>query len=111
MGATGADSANKWYTCVRNGTQEAQMETLKVGIREFRDKLATYVLESDAPVAITRHGDTVGYFLPARRKRTDADRAALEEAAAKWQAIMDAEGIDEDEVIADFKQRRKQWAR
>ena len=87
------------------------METLKVGIREFRDKLATYVLESDAPVAITRHGDTVGYFLPARRKRTDADRAALEEAAAKWQAIMDAEGIDEDEVIADFKQRRKQWAR
>jgi PHD/YefM family antitoxin component YafN of YafNO toxin-antitoxin module len=87
------------------------METLKVGIREFRDKLAMYVLESDAPVAITRHGDTVGYFLPTRRKRTDADRAALQEAAAKWQAIMDAEGIDEDEVVAEFKRRRKQWTR
>jgi PHD/YefM family antitoxin component YafN of YafNO toxin-antitoxin module len=87
------------------------METVKVGIREFRDKLAMYVLESDAPVAITRHGDTVGYFLPTRRKRTDADRAALEEAAAKWQAIMDAEGIDEDEVVAEFKRRRKQWVR
>jgi PHD/YefM family antitoxin component YafN of YafNO toxin-antitoxin module len=87
------------------------METAKVGIREFRDKLAMYVLESDAPVAITRHGDTVGYFLPTRRKRTDADRAALQEAAAKWQAIMDAEGIDEDEVVAEFKRRRKQWPR
>jgi PHD/YefM family antitoxin component YafN of YafNO toxin-antitoxin module len=87
------------------------METAKVGIREFRDKLATYVLESDAPVAITRHGDTVGYFLPVRRKRSDADRAALQEAAAKWQAIMDAEGIDEDEVVAEFKRRRKQWTR
>ena len=44
------------------------METLKVGIREFRDKLASYLLESDVPVAITRHGDTVGYYIPARRK-------------------------------------------
>lgn len=85
------------------------METQKVGIREFRNKLATFVLESDAPVAITRHGDTVGYFLPARRKRTDADRAALEEAAAKWQGVMDAHGIDEEEFVAEFKRRRKQW--
>jgi hypothetical protein len=38
------------------------METVRVGMREFRDKLATYLLESDAPVAITRHGDT---FQPA----------------------------------------------
>jgi hypothetical protein len=36
------------------------METTKVGIREFRDNLSTYLLESDVPVAITRHGDTVG---------------------------------------------------
>jgi hypothetical protein len=34
------------------------METLKVGIREFRDKLASYLLETDVPVAITRHWDT-----------------------------------------------------
>ena len=83
------------------------METVKVGIREFRDKLATYVLESNAPVAITRHGDTVGYFLPARRKRTDADWAALQEASAKWQAILDAEGISEDELVEGFKKWRQ----
>ncbi len=61
------------------------METLKIGMREFRDKLATYLLESDTPLAITRHGDTVGYFIPVRRKRSDAERAALREASARWQ--------------------------
>jgi len=52
------------------------MEPVKVGIREFREKLAAYLLEGDAPVAITRHGDTVGYFIPARRKRSFTERAA-----------------------------------
>jgi PHD/YefM family antitoxin component YafN of YafNO toxin-antitoxin module len=82
------------------------METLKVGIREFRDKLASYLLETDAPVAITRHGDTVGYYIPARRKRTEADRDALKEAASRLQAVLAAEGISEDEILKDFKQWR-----
>ena len=82
------------------------METVKVGMREFRDKLATYLLASDVPVAITRHGDTVGYYLPARRKRSETERAALQEAAARWQEILTAEGISEDEALADFKRWR-----
>lgn len=87
------------------------METLKVGMREFRDKLATYLLESETPVAITRHGDTVGYFIPARRRRTDADKDALREAATRWQEILDAEGISEEEAVADFKQWRAKQKR
>jgi antitoxin (DNA-binding transcriptional repressor) of toxin-antitoxin stability system len=82
------------------------MEALKVGMREFRDKLAAYLLESESPVAITRHGDTVGYFIPVRRRRTDADKEALREAATRWQEILDAEGISEDEAVANFKQWR-----
>jgi hypothetical protein len=31
------------------------METLKVGIREFREKLARYLLEAGAPVARLSH--------------------------------------------------------
>jgi PHD/YefM family antitoxin component YafN of YafNO toxin-antitoxin module len=89
----------------------ATMERVKVGMREFRDKLATYLLESETPVAITRHGDTVGYFIPARRKRSDADKEALREAAARWQEILDAEGISEDEAVADFKQWRSNQKR
>jgi PHD/YefM family antitoxin component YafN of YafNO toxin-antitoxin module len=82
------------------------METVKVGIREFRDNLATYLLESSAPVAITRHGDTVGYFIPARRKRSEADRVALRVAAARLQESMAAAGVTEDELIEDFKRLR-----
>jgi PHD/YefM family antitoxin component YafN of YafNO toxin-antitoxin module len=83
------------------------MDTTKVGIREFRDNLATYVLESDSPVAITRHGDTVGYFIPARRKRTEAERQAMRDAAARFQATLQSHGITEEELVEDFKQWRK----
>jgi PHD/YefM family antitoxin component YafN of YafNO toxin-antitoxin module len=77
-----------------------------VGIREFRQRLAAYLLESDAPVAITRHGDTVGYFIPARRKRSAAQREALEQAAAQLDALLAAKGVTEDELVADFKRLR-----
>ncbi|MDX1983710.1 MAG: hypothetical protein SFV51_25780, partial [Bryobacteraceae bacterium] len=55
---------------------------------------------------ITRHGDTVGYFIPARRKRTEEDRAALKKAAAQLDALLAAKGITEEEVVADFKRWR-----
>ncbi len=41
------------------------MEAIKVGIREFRADLAEYIASS-TPVAVTRHGQTVGYFIPAK---------------------------------------------
>lgn len=82
------------------------MGAVKVGIREFREKLASYVLRSDTPVAITRRGDTVGYYTPARRKRSEAERSALREAASRLQKMLEAEGISEEEVIADFKRWR-----
>jgi PHD/YefM family antitoxin component YafN of YafNO toxin-antitoxin module len=91
--------------------KEAAMETQKIGMREFRDKLASYLLESEAPLAITRHGDTVGYFIPGRRKRSEADRAALKEASARWQEILSSEGISEEEVVADFKRWRAKQKR
>jgi len=52
---------------------------------------------------ITRHGDTVGYYIPARRKRTEPERAALKEAASRLQEALAAEGIFEQEVIQDFR--------
>ena len=82
------------------------MGLLKVGIREFRENFASYLLQSDKPVAITRHGDTVGYYLPARRKRSDAERAQLKEATARLQEMLLAEGITEDEIIEDFNRWR-----
>jgi PHD/YefM family antitoxin component YafN of YafNO toxin-antitoxin module len=79
---------------------------LKVGIREFRENLASYLLESEAPVAITRHGDTVGYYIPARRKRSETERTALKEAAARLQEMLVAGGISEDEILKGFRRWR-----
>jgi antitoxin (DNA-binding transcriptional repressor) of toxin-antitoxin stability system len=81
------------------------MET--VGIREFREKLAEY-LESTAPVAITRHGETIGFYIPARRKRTDEEKAALERAAAQLDKLLADRGAMEDELVEEFKRLRRQ---
>ena len=87
------------------------MSTQSVGIREFRDKLATYLLTADKPLAITRHGDTIGYYLPVRRKRSEAQKAALDVAHAQIQKMMAEAGITEDEIVDDFKRRRKEERR
>ena len=55
------------------------METPKVGIREFRSDLAEYIA-SNTPVAVTRHGQTVGFFIPTHGQ-VEADIAALKKAS------------------------------
>jgi prevent-host-death family protein len=81
-------------------------ETVRVGIREFREKLASYLLETDTPVVVTRHGETVGYYIPARRSRSESERAALKEAAARLQEFLAAQGMGEDEIVQDFARWR-----
>ena len=44
--------------------------------------------------------------IPARRKRTEADRAALKIAASRLQAALAVEGISEEEILKDFKRWR-----
>lgn len=79
------------------------METVRVGMREFRSKLAEYLLEADTPIAITRHGDTIGFFIPARPKRTETDKAALRDAAERFDRLLTESGVTEEELVADFK--------
>jgi PHD/YefM family antitoxin component YafN of YafNO toxin-antitoxin module len=92
--------------CTQEYAKKDFMPARKVGIREFREKLATILLESDEPVAITRHGDTVGYYLPARRARSQAEREALKEAASRLQAMLAAQGVSEEEIVRDFRRWR-----
>jgi antitoxin (DNA-binding transcriptional repressor) of toxin-antitoxin stability system len=83
------------------------MDTLRVGIREFRENLSAY-LESSTPVAITKHGETVGFYVPARRKPTQAELDALRAAGRQLDALIAAAGATEDELIADFKTAARQ---
>lgn len=77
----------------------------KVGIREFRADLADYIT-SETPVAITRHGHTVGYFIPAQGGG-EADLAALKRASEALDRLLAAQGVAVEEVIEEFKAARK----
>lgn len=80
------------------------MTATKVGIREFRAGLAEYI-DADAPIAVTRHGQTVGYFIPTRSDRT-AEAAKLKAAGEKLEALLKFEESEVDEMVAEFRQRR-----
>jgi hypothetical protein len=81
------------------------MESTKVGIREFRENLSSY-LESKTPVAITRHGATIGVYIPTRPEPSQADLEALRVAGEKMQELIAAAGTSEDQIMADFKKLR-----
>ena len=81
------------------------METTKVGIREFRAGMAEFIASS-TPVAVTRHGQTVGYFIPTHGQ-VDADIAALKKASKTLDRLLAAQGVDFEEVVAEFKAVRK----
>lgn len=76
------------------------MEIRSVGIREFRSGLAEFI-DNKQPVAVTRHGQTVGYFIPTARP-SQADLQALRDAASKLEAVMALSEDDVEEMVADF---------
>jgi antitoxin (DNA-binding transcriptional repressor) of toxin-antitoxin stability system len=82
------------------------MQTQKVGIREFRERLAAF-LEASTPVAITRHGETLGYYIPARPSRNELDLTALHNAATQLHELLAATGATEDELVNEFKEARR----
>ena len=81
------------------------MSTLKVGVREFRERIAAF-LESDTPVAVTRRGETLGIYVPTRRRQPKA--ADLSELKAAADRLAEAlAGVDEEAFVADFKAMRR----
>src|SRR5207237_8526212 len=92
--------------CVHYGVhQEQAMTTIKVGVREFRERIASF-LESDSPVAVTRRGETVGVYVPTRRKHPKtAELSELRAAADRLaKALSDADG---GELVAARKRMRR----
>ena len=85
------------------------MDTISVGIREFRAGLAEYI-EQRRPVAVTRHGVTVGVFVPTPRP-SPGDVQALREASARLQAAMSLNEKEVEAAVADFGGLRKATGR
>jgi len=83
--------------------------TEKVGIREFRQNIGKYV-DSTEPIAISRHGQTVGYFVPVHKKPSRAEVEAFMIAALKVEDLLSEHGIEEEEMVAEFENMRKHKA-
>ena len=82
------------------------METEKIGIREFRENLAGY-LEGGKPLAITRHGETLGFFIPAQKRSRKAEIEAMRAAARELDAMIAAWGSSEDELMREYKETQR----
>ena len=78
------------------------MEAVKVGSREFREKLAGY-LESGTPLAIMRHGQTLGYYIPAQKRSRKAELEAMRAAAKDLDEMISSWGAGEDELMEEYK--------
>jgi antitoxin (DNA-binding transcriptional repressor) of toxin-antitoxin stability system len=82
------------------------METEKIGMREFRENLAGY-LESGKPLAITRHGETLGFYIPAQKRSRKAEVEAMRAAAKELDAMIATWGASEDELLEEYKAIRQ----
>ena len=82
------------------------METTKIGMREFRENLAGY-LEAGTPLAIMRHGETLGFYIPAQKRDRKAQLEAMRAAAKELDAMIASWGASEAELMAEYKQIRR----
>lgn len=79
---------------------------VRVGIRELRARLASH-LESATPIEVTRHGRTVGLYVPLPQQADLSDRERLLQAGRLMQAELQRLGLSEDELAADFRAWRQ----
>jgi hypothetical protein len=77
-----------------------------VGIRELRACLVSH-RESPAPIEITRHGRTVGLYVPLHQGSDQSERERLLEAGRLMQAELQWLGLPEEELAADCKDWRR----
>ncbi len=78
----------------------------RVNMREFRNNMSKY-MDQKIPFAVTRHGQTVGYYIPARPTPTESERLSLQKAAEALDIMLSQDGITEDELVEEFRQLRE----
>jgi hypothetical protein len=80
--------------------------SLRVGIREQREKLSDY-LEFSVPIEVTRHGQTIGFYIPVLKRANQSERDAMLDAGRRMQDELIRLGITEEELVTDFKNWRR----
>lgn len=78
----------------------------KVNVREFRNNMSKYLAKT-TPFAVTRHGQTVGYYIPARPTPNEEQRLALKKAGEALDKMLAEHGVTEDELVQEFREMRE----
>ena len=83
----------------------ATMKPTRVGVREFRDRASHYLSRGDA-LAIERHGEVIGYYIPVRPDE-GARQRALAAFEARLGAFLEETGLSEDELAEGLTIKRE----
>jgi hypothetical protein len=75
-----------------------------IGVREFRDHATTY-LSGPAPIAVSKHGRVIGFYIPLDRDEGEV-RRALARLAANVEHVLDEASLTEDELAELLELRR-----
>jgi len=75
-----------------------------VGVREFRDHATTYLSGTD-PVAVSKHGQVIGFYIPLERDEDEVRRAVVKLGEAVEQVLQET-GMNEEELARLFDLRR-----
>ena len=86
--------------------KQRQEETHKVGVRQFRDNFAKYI-DNKEPLAVTKHGETVGYYIPTKTSPTEHELNALVVATTKMKKLLKDTKLGENSLVKEFRQLRK----
>ena len=63
-------------------------------------------MESGAPLAIMRHGQTLGYYIPAQKRSRKAEIEAMRAAARELDEMIASWGAGEGELAKAFDQHQ-----
>ena len=74
-----------------------------VGVREFRDHATTYLSGSE-PVAVSKHGHVIGFYIPLDRDEHEVQRAIARLGQVVGQVLQESR-LSEDELAALFTLR------
>jgi hypothetical protein len=73
----------------------------RVGVREFRDH-ATRYLAGDEVLAIERHGNPIGFYIPAGAGRRERGAEAIERLERTIERVLSETGLTEEELSRLF---------
>jgi hypothetical protein len=73
----------------------------RVGVREFRDH-ATQYLASDEVLAIERHGQPIGFYIPTGKSRQENFQEALARLEQTVGQVLAETGLSEDQLARLF---------